>query len=121
MWWLEGYLHHRNKTADTREKIVELVQYMLEDILSGDVVSAFVHRIRGVPILFTHAGINPNFHVYLKNKVKIEDTVDAIAAYVNKELITAATKCEDLPCTSFKGEVFDSGPDRGGRGIGGPL
>ncbi len=98
-----------------------MVKFMLEDILSGAVLGAYVHRVSDVPILFIHAGIRPKFADYLK-EIAIPDnfTADAIAEYVNGMLKFNAFQCSTPPC-KFEGELFDSGPDRGGSGIGGPL
>ncbi len=116
---MEGYYHQRNKVADTYEVAMEMVGYMLEDILGRRVVGAFVHRIDGVPILFTHAGVGPDFHEHIHESFATNFTVDSIEQYINSRLVSSAAKCTQYPC-KFKGEVFDSGPDRGGKGIGGP-
>lgn len=98
-----------------------MVQFMLEDIQSGAVLGVYVHRIADVPILFIHAGIRPKFADYLKETAIPGDfTAESIAEYVNGMLKFSAFQCSTPPC-KFEGELYDSGPDRGGKGIGGPL
>ena len=56
LWWLTGVLYKRNPETDTREKIIELVELLVTDIANDLVKGAYVHRVRGVPVLFVHAG-----------------------------------------------------------------
>jgi hypothetical protein len=120
MWWLDGYLREINKQSDTKAVIKEVVDWIKDDIKTNKLVGSYVVNINGIPLLFSHAGYSPAFLKYLKEKIKVADNVDAIANYTNTELIKDVNKCLFKKC-SLKGELYDAGPERYGKGIGGPL
>jgi hypothetical protein len=117
LWWLEHKLHQRNPVADTRDKIIALLEVMKAEILSGDLLGAYVHRIRGKPLMFIHAGFRPKFLDQLKLQLQ-DSSPEGIAEYVNEALVrfteacssSAAAKCD------YDDELFEAGPDRGGKG-----
>jgi hypothetical protein len=121
MWWLTGYTHERHKVADTRTKISNFVKYTKDDILQKKVLGAYVHILNRIPILFVHAGYSQAFLYHLK-KTKAVDVINAktIANYTNTMLQKSMQKCRKFPCQMTE-EVFEAGPDRGGKGVGGPL
>lgn len=124
IWWLEGKFHMINREADTKEKIVAVVNSMKRGVLDGSVVGSFVHRIGDQPLLFVHAGFRPKFVDKLQRTLP-DSSAEGIAGYVNGLLTDFVQKCTDeskffVPC-EFPDEVFEAGPDRGGKGIGGPL
>lgn len=123
LWWLEGILYKRNKVTDTPQNIMTVVNTVKADIQSGKLVGAFVHRIKGVPIVFVHAGYSPNFYTYMKKVVGGGGSITAedIVNYTNVLLQTHTSECNEYPCKNFDAQLFEAGPDRGGRAIGGPL
>lgn len=162
LWWMEGYYHKRNKTADTKENVEKFVQLLVSDIMDRSVLLSHVEFINGVPIVFVHAGFSPAYYNYLtddmpdlkndmpdfkndtpdlKNddgddddfKRSITTTqgqgqrltgagVERITAYTNSILLESVSSCRTFPCqTAFADELFEAGPDRGGKKLGGPL
>jgi hypothetical protein len=114
-----GYFHMINKKADTREKVLSLIVRMKEEILEGKVVGSYVMNRGNMSILYTHAGIRPKFFEYLKSR-EIE-SAEAISSFINKSLRDHVQDCDGLNPCQFEDELYDSGPDRGGTAIGGPL
>lgn len=93
---------------------------LIEDIMSGAIRAAYVHRmLPSIPIAFVHAGYSPKFLKYLQQHHKLT-SIDAVTNFTSQALVSAVERCARIPC-KIKGEVFDAGPDRGGRSIGGPL
>ena len=87
--------------------------------------------IQNVPILFTHAGIIPNFYNYLMNLNEIKfqilnknpnEKIEIIIKYINSFIINIVKYCNhsSLKC-KFENPLFEAAPCRGGDGIGGPL
>jgi hypothetical protein len=128
LWWLSGILYKRNPETDTREKIIELVELLVADIANDLVTGAYVHRVRGVPVLFVHAGFNAAFYDHLSAKLlratnnsstssngdpaaKPRPTPEALATYTNKVLKEAVAKCKQFPCDKFKDGIFQVGAD----------
>lgn len=121
MWWLTGYTHERHKQADTRAKITNFVKFTKDDILQKKVLGAYVHTINRMPILFVHAGYSQAFLTLLKKTNAVPDiNAKAIANYTNLMLRKSMQKCRKFPCQMTE-EIFEAGPDRGGKGVGGPL
>jgi hypothetical protein len=113
-----------NREADTKEKIIAVVNSMKRGVLDGTVVGSFVHRIGDQPLLFVHAGFRPKFVDQLQ-KTLSDPSPEGMARHVNDLLVKFVEKCTDetklfVPC-EFHDDVFEAGPDRGGKGIGGPL
>lgn len=102
---------------------------LVSDILSGDVKASHVEYIKNIPILFTHAGIIPDFYNYLLSLKEISDKIentsdnekiDIIVKYINSFVIESVKSCTPLKC-QFNDPLYDAAPCRGGDGIGGPL
>lgn len=123
MWWLEGHLHHRNPQHDTPEKIQTLVSQLVADILDGKVVVSFVEEIKGVDIVFVHAGYSTNFLKHVRNIIGSKASMTDIADHANNLLVQILRGCAKNPSQRchFADELFEAGPERGGRGVGGPL
>ena len=79
-----------------------MVNDMISDLQTGDLLGAYVHKIHDIPILFIHAGIGPNFYKYMKKQIPTDFSVDSIAKYVNSAVRGNAQKCTKYPC-SFQG------------------
>jgi len=127
--WLSDETSEKNVKSDTPFVMNLYLKDLKNDILSGDVVGAHVEYIKNVPILFTHAGIIPEFYDYLlkiediKNKVTNKsdiETIEIIVNYINSFVMNRIKSCNNSPC-HFNDELFDAAPCRGGDGIGGPL
>jgi hypothetical protein len=100
-----------------------LQQIIKQDILSNNVVAAYIHHIGDFSLLFVHAGYSQAFLKYLQKKLKLKDKSlngDNIVNYSNELLKFKISKCKKSLC-KFTDELFEAGPDRGGSGIGGPL
>ena len=122
--------YKRHKTADTREKVHDAINIIVEDILSGKMVAARVLHLtskqgQDIPVMFVHAGYHTKFLTYLKNVALDEKNgvlhPEDVAKYTNKVLVDTVKKCKSYPCDKFTDEVFEAGPDRKGDGVGGPL
>ena len=126
LWWLNGHFHDRHTVSDTKQRVFKTVNMVVEDIKEGNVVGAYVHHSHGVPILFVHAGFRKDFYRFMQselypNAVTSEVSAVEIANYTNNLLNQFINNCDSFPCADFTHELFQAGPDRGGRGIGGPL
>ena len=126
LWWINGIYYKRNPTADTRQRIIDTVNTIYQDVADGSLQAAYVHYVYDVPILFIHAGVRPEYYTYLQKQLSPEDpskqlTPIEIAAYFNNILQSYLAQCKSVPCAPSKNEFFEAGPDRGGTHIGGPL
>mgnify|MGYP006179484613 CR=1 FL=1 len=128
IWWLNGYFHHRNTTADTNDVLRQVIITMINDIKEGTLQMAYAHTRHDVPLLFVHAGVSPEFYKYLQRTLHPGATTVLsaieIAEYANQQLRQDFSTCTALPCQDKKSsakELYEAGPDRGGAGIGGPL
>ena len=143
MWWLTGIYYKRHPQADTKKRVMATIKMIVEDIASGDVVGAYVHRLHDVPLLFSHAGFSKPFYDYLKRQIAPTSLTDSIAGllsskpkgledkltpeqimnYTNDLLRKVVGQCSTFPCrmNEDRYELFEAGRDRGGPGIGGPL
>lgn len=133
LWWLTGVFYKRNAKTDTRENVMAIVRMLVDDIMTGLVVGAYVHRISDVPVMFVHAGFSPAYYNHLQSTstTRKDDkpllsspnpTPEELALYVNGVLNETTVGCEHFPCyKTYTDEVFGAGPDRGGTGVGGPL
>ena len=120
MWWLEGIFNYRHKQADTKANIETFIKLTMEDIANNKVLGAYVHTLNRIPLLFVHAGFSPAFLAYLKKNKLSDANPYQLANYTNNELKKTLAACRAYPC-KLDGELFEAGPDRGGKGIGGPL
>lgn len=130
LWWLTGVYYKRHKEADTRQKVEEAIEIIVDDILSGKMVAARVLHLtskqgKDIPVVFVHAGYHAKFLKYLTNvaldeKNGVLDPED-IVKYTNKILVDTIKKCPRYPCDKFTDEIFEAGADRGGDNVGGPL
>lgn len=122
LWWLEGNLWMKNKVHDTQEKVNSFNKNIKNDILEEKVVGAYHMKLFDVDILFTHAGINPQYLSHLKLVTGVESP-DHIQAFINDQLKARIHDCVDerAICNFENDELFEAGPERGGKGIGGPF
>lgn len=91
---------------------------MINDILSKKIIGAYLLPINNVPVVFVHAGFSSAFMTYMqKQNVK---TPQEIVDYTNGILHHKINTCSHFPC-KLPDELFEAGPERGGKGIGGPL
>lgn len=119
LWWLSGYFHERHPEEDTREVVTRFLRLLSEDLKSGAVQGAYLHNVHDIPIVFVHAGYSPPFLSYLAQQgVK---TVEEVVLATNLTLSSAMQNCGNNLLCPLNGELFDAGPDRGGRAIGGPF
>jgi hypothetical protein len=115
LWWLSGYFHDRHQN-DTIDKVRTFMQLLVNDISNQNIIASHVEIIHNIPILFVHAGFRKKFLKYLNLT-----SVEAISHYLNQQLVIDLQHCEQIPCKKFNNhELYEGGPDRGGRGIGGP-
>lgn len=143
-FWLENILSFRNPQSDTPQVVTKVINGLVEEISSGDVVGAFYyeHVVRGnvVPVLFTHAGISPEYYAYLEKTTNLVETVSSgsmeparfIANHISSEVKSAIAKsCSEVvyqnpsakipKCLLSKEMVFAAGKERGGGPVGGPI
>lgn len=107
MWWLEGRTHMKHKN-DKRSIVKKVVAAMASDILDGSLVGAYLHHLRGVPILFTHAGIGEKFYGFLQRQLLLLPTRNnprpeldprLIEQYCNELLVSSIQSCDGkYPC-----------------------
>lgn len=91
------------------------------DILSHKVVGAYLHHVEGVPIIFNHAGYNSNFLKKLKREQLSNNySPKTIVNVTNEDLIHVIEKCLKKEVCDFSSSFYEAGPERGGRGVGGP-
>ena len=106
--------------ADTKSNVKSFISMLVEDIASGAVKGSHLETINNVPVVFVHAGFGPDYLRHLKSKEI--SSPERIVNDTASHLVRAVGACASFPCRSINShEVFDAGPDRGGRGIGGPL
>lgn len=140
-----------NKVNDSPAVLKKMVQYMKDDILKGDVTGSFYYNHRNVlPLLFTHAGISPEYLYAIANGViakaelefnnlypnQIQNEVEhlntkkqevfnrVLAAHIQDVLVNSVKneKCAAKGSTCEFTEVeYAAGRERGGGPIGGPY
>ena len=121
VWWLQGAYHMRHPEADTYEVVEEIVLDLKQAILKGQQQAAYVYTIGDMNILFVHAGLRPEMMLYLEKKLS-NISADAIADHMNHVLIDHTMRCPGFgKRCAYDDEIFEAGPDRGGRSIGGPF
>ena len=98
-------------TSEPPAVIQANVRRWRDDVLAGRVQGAFAIG----PYLFSHAGFRPAMIDEID-----ETSAEKLAERVNTALRDAVAKCSENTC-AFAGPLFSAGPDRGGRGIGGPF
>jgi hypothetical protein len=113
----------RNKEADTREKVSNIVAKLKSGIHDNSIVAAHVERIGSVPVMFVHAGFRRSMMEYtLASYGMAEPTATAIVGTLNSLLKNSTEACKDsFQSCSLADMVFGAGPDRGGSGLGGPF
>ena len=128
LWWLTGQLSYRNKKADTKEKVENLISLMKKEILSGAVKGAHAAVKDGLSLLFIHAGLRPAMIDKLRQTVpalqspsELEESV-IIADYINAMLVSDLQSCREgtMRC-KLENIVYSAGPERGGNQLGGPY
>jgi hypothetical protein len=116
------------------------VKRMKAGILKGDIRGAFAHRVRGLPLLFVHAGLRPAMtSLIIKSiekstgatiQVNSTDSHQRLVDYINNKVANVLALCPDtspanmtnLKRCKFGDWLFMAGPERGDRGnIGGPF
>ncbi len=121
VWWLQGAYHMRHPEADTYEVVQEIVLDLKQAILEDRQHAAYVHKIGNMSILFIHAGLRPDMMSYFDRKLD-NVSADSIAHHMNQVLIDHTTRCPGFgKRCAYDDEIFEAGPDRGGRNIGGPF
>lgn len=119
VWWLENKFHMRNSKADTQDKVLKLVRSMKSQITNGELVGAKTIWVKGVPLMFVHAGYRATFLEASRAK-----GATALAEELNAALVDAMSQCSrDWKACPFDryGELFEAGPERGGKFLGGPV
>jgi hypothetical protein len=86
-------------------------------ILDGSVVSSYVHRLHGIPLMFVHAGFRPAYVHHLERGGVNVAEAEAVSEHTNLLLREAVENCgfSNYNC-ELDETVFSAGPDRGGRG-----
>ena len=121
VWWLQGAYHMRHPEADTVEVVQEIVLDLKQAILEDRQHAAYVHTVGEMSILFIHAGLRPEMMSYLQQKLS-NSSADAIADHMNSVLVEHTFRCPGFgKRCAFDDEIFEAGPDRGGKSIGGPF
>lgn len=131
LWWMEGRYHHRNPITDTEENIKYVMDSMKTNVLNDNVKGAYLHKFMGENLLFVHAGFRTKYITLLndflsKNAVNgniLPVTPELLVEHTNRYLKEAFSKCvvgDYTPCP-LDHPIFQAGPDRGGRDIGGPF
>lgn len=143
LWWLENILEHRNFETDTPAVLLKVINALIEDVLSGNIVGAYYyeHQVAGqhLPILFTHGGISPEYYTHLEKKSPELATLKQsggnaakfLAEHISAGLKDAVTHTctavnyknpsSQLPKCVLKGQLFAAGKERGGGPVGGPF
>lgn len=91
--------------------------------MEGTVQAAFNKALHGINLLFVHAGFRKKFVDTVLPANFQGNEAKFLAQYTNKMLTKETTKCDEsnaIYC-SIRGDIFDAGPERGGRSIGGPF
>lgn len=123
LWWLNGQVHDRNKISDTKLVVTQIIHELRSSILEGTVQAAFNKAMHGINLLFVHAGFRQKFIDTILPVGFQGNEGKFLAQYANKALKRETAACEDanLNFCQIRGEIFDAGPERGGRSIGGPF
>lgn len=138
LMWFQGAFRYAHDTGDPPHARRRLVSNWTDEVLAGHVRGAWATG----PILFVHAGLRPAMldrlmlrgfdgelgFTSLPNATlasRVADRISvALAAAVgkcarsNETTATARRHCLTL---SDRNELFSAGPDRRGRGLGGPF
>lgn len=121
IWWLQGYFNMINKETDTQSKIMSVISSMKRRILNKSIVGSYITRINNIPILFTHAGLRPEFIQYLQLQISIDEP-ENISTYINDLVMEETKLCRKRnQFCEFEDELFQAGKERGGKNIGGPF
>ena len=123
MWWLTGIFGKINKRYDTKEKVLNTIEVIINDIVSDKILGAYVFEAYDIPLIFVHAGFGTRYYEYLQEQLNTTViTANQTVEHTNTLLKQAVYDCGEFPCRDgFEHEVFEAGPDRGGTHIGGPF
>lgn len=125
LWWLEGLYHDRNKKTDSLEKCKAITNKLRQGISNESIIGSYVRDMEGVPLMFVHAGFRKEMIDFMKKKYSITGTANELSYYTNKVLKDVIVKQSEASVISLPrgpdDELFEAGPERGGRRIGGPY
>lgn len=125
LWWLQGHYHDRNKTEDTKEKCLNITRKLRNGIEDGSIISSHVRHVGGVPVMFVHAGFRREMIDFMKKHYSIKGTADELSDVTNnalRHLVTSQHEARTVVLPRGRDEeIFEAGPERGGRNIGGPF
>jgi hypothetical protein len=99
---------------------VAMVKGFVADINAGTLVVAHIEKLNDVPVVFVHGGFTSTYLNQHKKLLGHNANIEDIVAHANSLLKHAVQNCHRIPC-SFDHDMFQAGPERGGRGIGGPM
>jgi hypothetical protein len=140
--WLTGDYRYSSANFDTLSIRSNIVADAINQILDGSLLGAFSTDFNDIPILFTHAGLRVKMFdnlVTRSTKGSVGSVVSAVSSqlsnFINEKVRAAtASSCTNsssqsqlnaegllLKCSFNNYLLFDAGPERGGRGIGGPF
>jgi hypothetical protein len=144
LMWLQGNFRYAHPQSDNQTVTDALIGLISNDILAGRLQAALAPA-QG-QLLATHAGLRPEMLALLLEETAAKGdrafsadstTAQVVAEHINRLLREAVERCivadwtprkwpkqpirtAPLRCT-FEHEVFNSGPERGGVGIGGTF
>lgn len=121
IWWLQGRFHDRNKAADTKEKVLFIVEALKSRIMNETIQGAYLSQIHPTPLLFIHAGLRTKMINYMVDTMKIDLSPLGIVSSVNSVTKNEIEYCAPAGPCGFKHELFQAGSERGGNSIGGPF
>jgi hypothetical protein len=133
--WLQGRFFMSKDSPEVRQK---LTLRIWRAVLSGAAVGA-ASFLEG-QLLVTHAGVRPAMWGQLLaalpssvGALPAGGQADAVADKLRSDLVAAAATCRETPpgsspkapplaCPGLaRDPVYDAGPERGGKGVGGPY
>jgi hypothetical protein len=121
---LERKFDYSHKVSDTEKVKDDIVGQLKEGISGGFIRGAFSTCIRGTMFLFTHAGLRPAMMESIKRLLDTEYLAAAdYEKYINSKLTEVIQRCSasTSKLCELNDQLFQAGPERGGRGIGGPF
>lgn len=140
--WLEGVTEYRHQVSDTKMNIATVVSGLKNAVLAGRIVGgAYAFQVAGIPILASHAGLQPvmissllkqaipgGYKNYDKDansfkELSSTEQIDLLADQINSIVKKNVQDCQNhLRCT-FENAIYMAGPERGGApgSVGGPF
>ena len=103
--------------------VSQIINELRTSIIEGNVQAAFAKTLHGINLLFVHAGFRQKFIDTILPVNFQGNEAKFLAQHANKMLTKETVKCDEsnsIYC-SIRGDIFDAGPERGGRSIGGPF